>query len=79
MKTPLFVLGIAGWLVISAVGQIAKEAERLGVVDIGTRRELFVDDLLIGELNGTRLKLHEPHRLRRTLPRPFGHYATVLR
>jgi len=48
-------------------------------VDIGDRRELFVDDLLIGELNGTRLKLHEPHRLRRTPRRPFGHYATVLK
>ena len=47
-------------------------------VDIGDRRELFVDDLLIGEFDGTRLKLHEPHRLRRMPPRPFGHYATVL-
>jgi hypothetical protein len=49
------------------------------VVDIGSRRELFVDDLLIGKLDGTSLKLHEPHRLRRTVPRPFGHYATVLK
>lgn len=48
-------------------------------VDIGTRRELFVDDLLIGKLDGTKLKLHEPHGLRRTPPRPFGHYATVLK
>lgn len=47
-------------------------------VDIGSRRELFVDDLLIGELSGTRLKMHEPHLLRRMPPRPFGHYATVL-
>lgn len=47
-------------------------------VDIGTRRELFVDDLLIGEFRGTRLKMHEPHLLRRTPSRPFGHYATVL-
>jgi len=47
-------------------------------VDIASRRELFVDDLLIGELNGTRLKLHEPHLLRRVPPRPCGHYATVL-
>lgn len=47
-------------------------------VDIGDRRELFVDNLLIGELRGTRLKLHEP-KLRERLPaRPFGHYATVL-
>jgi len=49
------------------------------VVDIGSRRELFVDDLLIGELQGTRLKLHEPQLLRRDKPRPFGHYATVLK
>ncbi|CAK9020480.1 Uncharacterized protein SCF082_LOCUS14931 [Durusdinium trenchii] len=47
-------------------------------VDIGSRRELFVDDLLIGELRGTRLKLHEPQRLRHVPPRPYGHYATVL-
>ncbi|MBG86351.1 MAG: hypothetical protein CMO80_05555 [Verrucomicrobiales bacterium] len=48
-------------------------------IDIGDRRELFVDDLLIGEMNGTRLKLHEPQQLRRVPPRPFGHYATVLK
>jgi hypothetical protein len=47
-------------------------------VDIGSRRELFVDDLLIGKLEGTRLKLHAPQKLRRVPPRPFGHYATVL-
>ena len=47
-------------------------------VDIGSRRELFVDDLLIGKLDGTRLKLHAPQKLRRVPPRPFGHYATVL-
>jgi hypothetical protein len=48
-------------------------------VDIGDRRELFVDDLLIGKLDGTKLKMHEPHRLPRMPPRPFGHYATVLK
>ncbi len=48
-------------------------------VDIGSRRELFVDDLLIGELNGTTLKMHEPHLLRRMPKRPYGHYATVLK
>ena len=47
-------------------------------VDIGSRRELFVDDLLIGKLDRVRLKLHNPHRLRRQPRRPFGHYATVL-
>ena len=48
-------------------------------VDIGTRRELFVDDLLIGKLQGTRLKMHQPQKLRHLPPRPFGHYATVLK
>ena len=28
--------------------------------DIGSRRELFVDDLLIDRLDGARLKLHQP-------------------
>ena len=49
------------------------------VVDIGSRRELFLDDLLIGQLDGTRLKMHSSQLLRRMPPRPFGHYATVLK
>lgn len=50
------------------------------VVDIGSRRELFVDRLLIGELRGIRLKLHAPQKLPRDVypPRPTGHYSTVL-
>ena len=48
-------------------------------VNIGARRELFVDDLLIGELKGTRLKMHEPQQLKRVPSRPFGHYATMLK
>ncbi len=46
-------------------------------VDISA--ELFVDNLIIGSSDGTQLKMHEPQRLRRTPPRPFGHYATVLK
>ena len=49
------------------------------VVDIGSRRELFVDDLLIGQFDGTKLKMHQPQLLRRMPNRPFGHYATVLK
>ncbi len=49
-------------------------------MDIGDRRELFVDELLVGEFRGTRLKLHPPRKLPRTdPPRPSGHYATVLK
>jgi hypothetical protein len=48
--------------------------------DIGTRRELFVDRLLIGELKNTALKLHTPQLVPPVSPpRPHGHYATVLR
>ena len=66
---PAFVIHVAG---LSAMIDAAEP------VDIGSRRELFVDDLIIGALDGTKLKMHEPHRLRRMPPRPFGHYATVL-
>ena len=64
-------------LLILDVGRAA--ADESAPVQIGSRRELFVDDLLIDRLDGARLKLHEPHRLRRMPPRPFGHYATVLK
>ena len=63
----------------AAIGQESeKSPESASYIEIGSRRELFVDDLLIEKLDGVRLKLHEPHRLRRMPPRPFGHYATVL-
>ncbi len=32
-------------------------------VELGTRRELFVDDFLIDSLDGTQLKMHSPHRV----------------
>ncbi len=32
------------------------------VIDLGTRRELFVDHFLIEKLDGAQLRLHEPHR-----------------
>lgn len=49
-------------------------------LDIGSRRELFVDRFLIGELKGASLKLHTPQLAPPVSPsRPDGHYATVLR
>jgi hypothetical protein len=48
-------------------------------VELGRRRELFVDRFLIAELNGTSLRLHVPQLASPvTPPRPHGHYATVL-
>lgn len=57
---------------------IAATSNADDTVNIGSRRELFLDDVLIGSMNGTQLKMHEPQRLRRMPARPFGHYATVL-
>src|SRR3569623_1503958 len=50
-------------------------------VAIESRRELFVDRLLVGELKGTALKLHEPVLAEPLAKgaRPDGHYATVLK
>lgn len=50
------------------------------VVDIGSRRELFVDQYLVGELKDASLKLHSPQLMPPVSPpRPHGHYATVLK
>lgn len=66
-------------MVLSFMPRLFAQGElKPNVVDIGSRRELFVDDLLIGSLDGTRLKLHQPQLLNNLPERPFGHYATVL-
>ena len=44
-------------LLFAVVGSGAAE-----VIDLGTRRELFVDRFLIEKLDGAQLRLHEPHR-----------------
>ncbi len=71
--------GFLATLLLAALFTGSLPAQPSEPVDIGSRRELFVDDLLIGKLDGTTLKMHEPHRLRRMPPRPYGHYATVLK
>ncbi|QDU92806.1 glycoside hydrolase family protein [Lignipirellula cremea] len=84
---PSFQLSRRAWLQSAAattagallVSSRALAEEKTAVVDIGTRRELFVDDLLIGQLQGVVQKLHEPQRLRTPSSRPSGHYATVLK
>lgn len=47
---------------------------------IGSRRELFVDHFIVGELKGAALRLHTPQLAAPVSPpRPAGHYATVLK
>ena len=48
-------------------------------IDIGDRRELFVDHYLIEKLDGLRLKLHQPTATPLLPGTPRGHYATVIK
>ncbi|WP_372896481.1 hypothetical protein [Stieleria sp.] len=49
-------------------------------IDIGSRRELFVDDLLIDRTDGVDLRLQRPVKAPRPQsPLPKGAYATVIR
>ena len=70
---------LRGLVLLILVATVAEPLSAEDAVDIGSRRELFVDDLLIGKLHDAKLKLHQPQKLRRVPPRPFGHYATVLK
>jgi hypothetical protein len=71
--------GILSVAVVLATSSRIAMADDEAVVDIGSRRELFVDHLLIEKLDGVWLKLHEP-RLTPAVPgTPSGHYATVLK
>ena len=70
---------ILGMAVLGADTVLGQTPQSIDAVAIGSRRELFVDDLLIGRLEGTDLKLHEPQRLRNIPQRPYGHYATVIK
>lgn len=62
-----------------------QEREQSGPVSIGSRRELFVDGLLIDKLNGLQLKLHEPRpggvavRFDGPADERFCFYTTVLK
>ncbi|TKJ34475.1 MAG: hypothetical protein CEE38_17865 [Planctomycetes bacterium B3_Pla] len=60
-------------------------AEESGYIDIGSRRELFVDNYLIDSLDGVRLKLHHPRdegpvlKFDKPWEGPFCGYVTVIK
>jgi hypothetical protein len=78
------------WLILGSLATTARSQPQVpasqvpGIVDIGSRCELFVDDLLIERMEGTQLKLHEPHpagvalRFDRPWEGSFTGYLTVL-
>ena len=49
------------------------------VIDIGSRRELFVDHFLIDKQDGLQLKLQPPAPTALIPNAPRGHYATVIK
>ena len=81
MKTPLLLL-VAAWaagLLGAATHALAESA-----LDIGSRRELFVDHFLIDQMNGLSLKMHRPcdRGSVLTFDKPwegiFAFYATII-
>ena len=60
MRLRLLVLGAAALLSSPAAGTAWGKSGFEASLDIGSRRELFVDYHLVGQLRGTRLKLHVP-------------------
>src|SRR2546430_1820474 len=71
---------ILSLIVVLAASSVAGE-----VLDLGSRRELFVDRFLIEKLEGAQLRLHEPRRegIALKFDRPwegaFSAYTTVIK
>lgn len=76
-RTPVlhrFTSALLAGIVLSPTALPAEEP-----VDLGFRRELFVDRFLIAELKRVSFRLHPPQLAPPVVPpRPQGHYATVL-
>ncbi|MHC4568736.1 MAG: hypothetical protein ACYTE3_23620, partial [Planctomycetota bacterium] len=84
MRSSLGTIAVASLCLLStlAASAFAKNPEPL---DIGSRRELFVDRYLIDELDGARLRLHQPRdegpvlKFDEPWEGPFCGYVTVIK
>ena len=72
-------VGIPSVAVLLATFFQSTLADGQTVLDIGSRRELFVDHFLIDKLDGVRLKTHEPKLTPLAPGTPSGHYTTVIK
>jgi beta-1,4-mannooligosaccharide phosphorylase len=73
-----------GWIVVyeqdDRIYRAVLKQDVPEVIDIGSRRKLFVDHFLIDRLDGATLKLHTPQLAAKAdKPRPQGHYGSVLK
>ncbi len=59
---PIYAATLAVWLNLSFSFARAATAESSPPINLGSRRELFVDDYLIDRMDGAQLKLHSPVR-----------------
>ncbi|WP_437202288.1 hypothetical protein [Planctomicrobium sp. SH664] len=66
------------WVSMAFLLSLATPALSADPVDIGSRRELFLDAELIDQLNGLSLKMHTPTLMPVTSPCPQMHYSTIL-
>jgi hypothetical protein len=72
--------GLPRFIVTGLILAAASQAIAQRPVDIGSRRELFVDRLLIEEMRGVELKLHTPVKAPRPeSPLPERHMVTVIK
>ncbi|QDU40833.1 hypothetical protein Mal4_51960 [Maioricimonas rarisocia] len=78
--TPWHAGGIARCFGLVALLVVAADAMADEPVDIGSRRELFVDRVLIDQTDNVQLRLHHPVKAPRPKsPLPTGAYITVIR
>lgn len=65
-------------LTLVGISPVGVSSQEEGVLDIGSRLELFVDRFLIDEMRNTQLRLHPP-QLAPSVNQPFCAYSTVIK
>ncbi|MDP2898658.1 MAG: hypothetical protein Q8Q12_19135 [bacterium] len=65
-------------LTLAGISPAGVSSQEEGVVDIGSRLELFVDRFLIDEMSNVQLRLHPP-QLASSVNQPFCAYSTVIK
>ncbi len=78
MTEPLLIFALALTALFPGLA-LAEESAPPEVIDIGSRLELFVDDLLVDSLENIDYRLHHPHAAPLPESPLIGSYATVIK
>jgi len=74
------IVGLLLPVLVACAADPAEPSDTGDIIDIGSRRELFLDRLLIDQMQGVDLRLHHPVCTPRPKsPLPVGHYVTILK